>query len=235
MSKPNVDVGETTHFERHSEHWWDPKGPCRTLHDLNPTRLQFIHDRCILKAQNVLDIGCGGGILTEALAKRGAHMTGIDAAPHLIEVARQHAAQSHLAQIRYFDSTAEAFANTHPAQFDVITCLELLEHVPDPQSLIQACAKLIKPGGHLFFSTLNRTPKAYLLAILGAEYCLKLLPPNTHHYEKFIRPSELESALRTANLKLDAISGLRYNPFTHRASLTPIVSVNYIISASTDF
>lgn len=230
----NIDLEETEHFAKMAEEWWDPKGPCRPLHDLNPVRLQFITDRIEVLGKKILDIGCGGGLLTESLAKRHAIVTGIDATEKLIEVAKQHAASQMQVQkeknlLSYFLTSAEAFAEIHPAEFDIITCLELLEHVPDPESLILACRKLIKPGGSLFFSTLNRNPKSYFMAIIGAEYLLKILPKNTHHYAKFIRPSELDQALRQANLQLKDIAGLQYNPFTHQAKLTQDVSVNYIV------
>jgi 2-polyprenyl-6-hydroxyphenyl methylase/3-demethylubiquinone-9 3-methyltransferase len=229
----NFDYQEIAQFERMADQWWDKEGPCRPLHDLNPTRLQFIADQCSLPTKKVLDIGCGGGILTESLTKRGAMVTGIDATQTLIEIANTHALNANLS-IHYIHTTAEVLAETHPAAFDIITCLELLEHVPHPELLIRACAALIKPGGHLFFSTLNRTPKAYAMAILGAEYLLKLLPKNTHHYEKFIRPSELDSALRAENLNLMNITGLKYNPFTRQCSLIQDPSVNYLVHVQRD-
>lgn len=249
----NIDFEETQHFADMAEEWWNPRGPCRPLHDLNPVRLQFITDRVEVIGKKILDIGCGGGLLTESLAKRHAIVTGIDASAELIEVAKKHAAAqaqvpgsgqtpSHTKTtqfskapfsnaLSYFHTSAEAFAKDHAAEFDVITCLELLEHVPDPASLILACRKLIKPGGTLFFSTLNRNPKSYFMAILGAEHLLKILPKNTHHYAKFIKPSELDQALRQADLKLKDMAGLNYNPFTHQAKLTQDVSVNYIVQA----
>lgn len=226
----NVSTEELDKFSPLADDWWDPKGPCRPLHAINPTRLQFISDRCELRSSQVLDIGCGGGILTEALARRGALVTGIDANTDLIKVARSHARDQKL-DIRYESTLAENFATDHPQQFDVITCMELLEHVPDPQSLIQACATLLKPGGHCFFSTLNRTLKAYCLAIVGAEIVLKLLPRHTHDYEKFIRPSELKAVLENAGLKLQDLSGLYYNPILKQTRLTQDVSVNYLAHA----
>lgn len=226
----NVSAQELDKFSHLANDWWDPNGPCRPLHAINPARLQFISDRCDLNSTQVLDIGCGGGILTEALARRGALVTGIDANVDLIEVARSHALD-HKLNIHYESTLAENFATDHSKQFDVITCMELLEHVPDPNSLIQACAALLKPGGHCFFSTLNRTLKAYCLAIVGAEIVLKLLPRHTHEYEKFIRPSELKTALEQAGLKLQDLSGLYYNPILKQTRLTQDVSVNYLAHA----
>lgn len=227
----NTDPLETAHFDQMAAQWWNPEGPCRPLHDLNPTRIQFITDRCELAQKKVLDIGCGGGLLTEALAKRGAEVTGIDVSFNLIETARQHAEDNQISNLTYLHTTAEQLAETEPQSFDIITCLELLEHVPDPPSLIAACTSLIKPGGQLFFSTLNRNPKSYLLAIIGAEHILHLLPKNTHQYAKFIKPSELEQALREAGIALKEITGLSYNPFSRQAKLCSDVSVNYLVSA----
>lgn len=232
----NLDPAEAKKFEAMASEWWDKQGKCRPLHDLNPTRLQFMVDRVSLEGKRILDIGCGAGILSESLAKRGGCVTGIDAVPELINVARQHM-QEHLISpqsspsLQYESATAESYANLHPHAFDIVACMELLEHVPDPLSLIQATAELLVPGGHAFFSTLNRTPKSFFLAILGAEYLLKLLPQNTHQYSKFIKPSELEKGLKQANLKLLDIKGLHYNPLTHQAKLTNDVSVNYIVHA----
>ncbi len=243
----NVDAAEIAQFEILAPHWWDKNGECRPLHDLNPIRLQFITDHCVLRNKSVLDIGCGGGILTESLHNRGAIVTGIDACEALIEVAKLHAAenidkttdedtenckaQAKSPPISYEAVTAENFSETHPAQFDIVTCMELLEHVPDPLSLISACAKLLKPEGQVFFSTLNRTIKAYALAILGAEYVLNLLPKGTHHYEKFIQPSELNKWLLTSGLELKNLAGLHYNPITKNARLNTNVSVNYLAYA----
>lgn len=234
----NFDTAETEHFASMAEEWWNPTGPCRPLHDLNPTRMQFITDRCEVYGKKILDIGCGAGILTESLAKRKAILTGIDATEKLIEVAREHAEATEYEfqhPIQYYFTTAEEFAKDHTQEFDIITCLELLEHVPNPESLIEACSQLIKPDGDLFFSTLNRNPKSYFMAIVGAEYLLKLLPKNTHHYDKLIRPSELEQALRKANLQIQDIAGLHYNPFSHQAKLTHDVSINYIIQAKPNY
>jgi len=223
----NIEAAELDKFDAMATDWWDPKGKCRPLHALNPTRLQFIADRCSLAQKKVLDIGCGGGILSESLFKRGASVTGIDATPSVLEVAKLHAIENNL-QLNYIHTTAEEYAEIHPNSFDIVTCMELLEHVPDPLSLIKAAAILLKPKGHLFFSTLNRTPKAYLFAILGAEYLLNLLPRGTHQYEKFIRPAELNQWLREAGLSLKELAGLQYNPITHRTYLNNDVSVNYL-------
>lgn len=234
----NIEVAELDKFDAMAADWWDPKGKCRPLHALNPTRLQFIVDRCSLVQKNVLDIGCGGGILSESLFKRGAFVTGIDANSSVLEVAKLHAIEIKQQEnnlhhtstntLSYIHTTAEEYARTYPNSFDLVTCMELLEHVPDPLSLIKAAATLLKPGGHLFFSTLNRTPKSYLFAVLGAEYLLKILPRGTHQYEKFIRPAELEQWLRQAGLRLKELAGLQYNPITHKVYLNTDVSVNYL-------
>lgn len=227
----NIDLLETEHFEQMAAQWWDPTGPCQPLHDLNPARLQFITDRCDLDQKSILDIGCGGGLLSESLAKRGASVTGIDASLRLIETARQHAEEARVSNLTYLHSCAEQLAKTKPHAFDIITCLELLEHVPDPVSLIAACAMLIKPGGKLFFSTINRNPKSYLLAIVGAERLLRLLPKNTHQYAKFIKPSELDQALRDKGIYINELSGLTYNPFSRKTKLCSDVSINYLVYA----
>lgn len=237
MVHQNVSTEELEKFAALSEEWWDLDGKCRPLHDLNPVRVQFISDRVRLQNKKVLDIGCGGGILTESLAKRGANVTGIDMSMDVLQVAKEHAETNHLSkQLNYIRTTAEEYAEQTEMQetFDIITCMELLEHVPDPLSLIKACRKLIKPNGHLFFSTINRTFKAYLLAIIGAEYALRLLPKGTHQYEKFIRPSELDQALREAHLTLKELAGMAYNPFNRQASLKTDVSINYLAYAIRD-
>lgn len=232
LNTENYDKAEVEKFSALSEEWWNPEGKCRPLHDLNPTRLQFITDRCRLNDKRVLDIGCGAGILSESMAKREAIVTGIDISADIMRVAKQHAESNHL-QLHYIQSTAEVFAeqSENAGSFDIITCMELLEHVPNPLSLIKACRQLIKPDGHLFFSTINRSFKAYLLAIVGAEYALRLLPRGTHCYEKFIKPSELDAWLRKANLNLKELSGMDYNPFSRQASLKEDVSVNYLAYA----
>lgn len=228
----NIEVTELDKFDAMATDWWDPKGKCRPLHALNPTRLQFIVDRSGgLGQKTVLDIGCGGGILSESMHKRGAIVTGIDATPRVLEVAKLHAIENHLGEsntLNYIHTTAEEYAKTHAKRFDIITCMELLEHVPDPLSLIKAAATLVKPNGHLFFSTLNRTPKSYLFSVIGAEYILKLLPRGTHQYEKFIRPAELDAWLKETRLRLQELAGMQYNPITHRTYLNDDVSVNYL-------
>ncbi len=217
--------------------WWDPKGPCSVLHAINPVRLQFISDRFDYRAQPILDLGCGGGILSQSLAERGAKVTGLDVVPELLAVARTQVLKTQNTRslnLDYVEDSAQNYAFKHPASFEAITCMELLEHVPDPSALLQACATLLKPGAKLFLSTLNRHPKAYLVAILGAEYVFKKLPKNTHHYEKWIRPSELDRWLRASGFRLRELCGIRYNPFTHHVKLCKDVSVNYLAYATLD-
>lgn len=227
----NVDPAETARFERLAAGWWDPLGEMRPLHDLNPVRLAYVAGRAATKGARALDVGCGGGLLSEALARAGAQVTAIDLAPALLDVARLHLHESAL-EVDYRETSAEALAETMPSTFDLITCMEMLEHVPDPGSVVRACARMLKPGGKLFVSTLNRTPIAFGAAILGAEHLLRLLPRGTHHYAQFIKPSELAAALRVAGLVFDDISGLAWNPFTHRAWLTRSVAVNYLACAT---
>jgi len=228
-STTNVDPAEIAKFERMASRWWDAEGEFKPLHDINPLRANYIDERAAIAEKKVLDIGCGGGILCEALYQRGAKVTGIDMGSGPLEVARLHALESG-ASVDYQQATAEAFAQRHAGSFDVVTCLEMLEHVPDPASVIHACMQLTKPGGHVFFSTINRNPKAYGFAILGAEYVLKLLPKGTHEYDKFIRPSELGQWARSAGLVLNDLCGLTYNPFTRKYRLTPTdVTVNYLM------
>lgn len=227
----NVDPGETAKFNQIAVRWWDAEGESRPLHDLNPVRLSYITERLFVRDKQILDVGCGGGILSEALAKAGAKVTGIDLASMVLDVARLHLYESNLA-VDYREISAEALADERPASFDAITCMELLEHVPNPSSVIAACAKLLKPGGHLFLSTLNRTPQAFALAIVGAEHIVRLLPRGTHHYAQFIRPSELAGDLRAAGLALEDLRGISYNPFTHHAQLTDSVAVNYLAYAT---
>ncbi len=210
-----------------AEEWWNTKGPCKPLHDINPARLQFIKKYAPLEKQKVIDIGCGGGLLTEELARTGAQVTGIDKSGELINIANQHAKQNALT-IHYLSEEAETLAERQTAYFDVACCMELLEHVPDPLSLIKACSDLVRTGGWLFFSTINRNPYAYLTAIIGTEYLLKLLPKGTHQYDKFIRPSELAAAARKAGLRLQKLQGIYYNPFTRSVKLTNTVQINYI-------
>ena len=226
----NVNRAETAKFDRLARTWWDPDGESRPLHDLNPVRLNYVAERMTLNGARVLDVGCGGGILSEALAAAGADVTAIDLAPRVLEVARLHLYESGRT-VDYREVSAEALAAQMPASFDAVTCMEMLEHVPDPGSVIAACAALLKPGGKLFLSTLNRTPLAFGAAILGAEYAFNLLPRGTHHYAQFIRPSELATALRAHGLELDDLSGLAYNPLTRRAWIAKSVQVNYLAAA----
>lgn len=226
----NVDITEVAKFSTMAQQWWDPSGPCAPLHILNPCRLQFIQKYCSLTNKSVLDVGCGGGILSSSMARCHAQVTGIDASQELILVATNKAQQQNLT-IDYRATKIEDFATNNAAQFDIITCMELIEHVPDPQKLIVDCAHLLKPGGQLFLSTINRTPKAYALAIIAAEYVLKILPKNTHDYKKFIRPAELDDMLRSTNLQLVNMSGIKYNPFSKHAGLDHSVDVNYLAYA----
>lgn len=224
----NVDPRELAHFDALAARWWDPDGDLHTLHAINPVRTEYIAGRMALAGTRVLDIGCGGGLLAEALAARGARVTGIDASAEAVAVARLHLHESGYA-VEYAQGTAEQWAESHPGEYDLVTCLELIEHVPDPQSLVQACARLVRPGGALCVSTLNRTPRAWLLAVLGAEYVLGLLPRGTHDYARFVRPSELDAWARDAGLRLDDTSGLRYEPGTRSARLAPDdIRVNYL-------
>lgn len=226
----NVDRSETAKFDRLASRWWDPDGESRPLHDLNPVRLAYVAGRVSLRGARVLDVGCGGGLLSEALAAAGAEVTAIDLAPGVLDVARLHLYESGL-KVDYREISAEALAEQQPASFDAITCMEMLEHVPDPASIVEACARLLKPGGSWFASTLNRTPRAFALGIVGAEYLLRLLPRGTHHYRQFIKPSELAAALRASGLELDDLRGLDYTPLTRRARLVDSVAVNYLVSA----
>ncbi len=227
MSASNSDSAEINKFTQMAEQWWDIEGPCKPLHIINPLRLEFIEAQQTLQGQEIIDIGCGGGILTEALAKQGAQVTGIDKSSALIQMAKKHAKEN-LLPIKYYQTDAESFAKNHSQSFDAVCCMELLEHVPDPCSLIQACSDLAKPGANIFFSTINRNPRSYLLAILGAEYILKLLPKGTHDYKKFICPSELAKAARKANLILQRFQGIHYNPLNRHYALGKDIQVNYL-------
>jgi len=222
----NVDPAEIAKFEALAARWWDPASEFKPLHDINPLRLDFIDARCSLRGKAVLDVGCGGGILAEAMAARGARVTGIDLGNAPLAVARLHLKESGF-EVDYRAISAEQLAGECAARFDVVTCLEMLEHVPDPPSTIRACARLVKPGGNVFFSTINRNPKSWLFAIVGAEYVLNLLPRGTHEYLKFIKPSELERWARAAGLRTRELIGMHYNPLARTYRLGPGVDVNY--------
>lgn len=231
MTETNVDAREIAKFEALAARWWDTQSEFKPLHAINPLRCNWIDRHSPVAQQRVLDVGCGGGILCEALTQRGASVTGIDMGEAPLAVARLHSLESGV-QIDYHQATAEAMAEEHAGEFDIVTCLEMLEHVPRPSSVIQACAKLVKPGGHLYFSTINRNPKSYLFAIIGAEYVLGLLPKGTHDYARFIRPAELAGDIRAAELELQRMTGLLYNPLTQHYRLDERdVSVNYMVHA----
>lgn len=223
----NVHPHEINKFGSQAERWWDPHGELKTLHDINPLRLQFIRRFIDLKGARIVDVGCGGGILTEGLAKEGADALGIDLSAELLDIADLHGLESGI-PTQYRKISAEDLAAEQPAGFDHVTCMEMLEHVPDPGAIINACATLVKPGGMVFFSTLNRKPKAYLLAIVAAEHVLKMLPKGTHEYKTFIKPSELCQSARNAGLQLSGVVGIEYNPLTQRFSLGNDIDVNYI-------
>lgn len=227
----NYDAQELSKFAALAAHWWDANGELKTLHQVNPLRLGYITKNINLSGKSVLDVGCGGGILAESMAAKGATVTGIDMNKSVIDVAKLHQLESG-SHVEYLHTSTEAFAAERPGQYDVVTCMEMLEHVPDPASIIESCSRLLKPDGHIFFSTLNRNPKAYLFAILGAEYLLKLLPKNTHDYAKFIRPSELSTWARRAGLTPREMKGIAYNPFSQVFKLTEDVSVNYLYYAT---
>ena len=227
----NADPQELAKFGELAHRWWDPEGEFRPLHQINPLRLDWIAQRAGgLAGQQVLDVGCGGGILAESMARRGAHVLGIDLSVKPLKVARLHAMEGGVAHLEYREVAVEALAAERPASFDTVTCMEMLEHVPEPASVVAACARLVKPGGHVFFSTLNRNAKAFLFAIVGAEHVLKLLPKGTHEYARFIRPSELSSSCRDAGLEVAEFAGLEYNPFTRRYALSGDTSVNYMVA-----
>ncbi|MEZ5535671.1 MAG: bifunctional 2-polyprenyl-6-hydroxyphenol methylase/3-demethylubiquinol 3-O-methyltransferase UbiG [Thiolinea sp.] len=224
----NVDPNEIRKFEEIAHRWWDAGSEFKPLHDINPLRLNYIDDRAAIRGKKVLDVGCGGGILAESMAHRGAEVTGIDLGETPLSVATLHALETGI-EMDYRRIPVEELADQMPGEFDVVTCMEMLEHVPDPESVIRACATLVKPEGHVFFSTLNRNPKAFMLAIVGAEYVMNMLPKGTHEYGKFIRPSELEQAARKNELELKNISGLSYNPLFQSYRISNDIDVNYMM------
>ncbi len=226
----NADPQELAKFSELAHRWWDPESEFRPLHQINPLRLDWIAGLVPLSGKRVLDVGCGGGILSDAMARRGANVLGIDLASKPLKVAQLHAMEAGTPSVGYREVAAEALAAESPAAFDVVTCMEMLEHVPDPSSVVRACATLVKPGGWVFFSTINRNPKSFLFAIVGAEHVLKLLPKGTHEYARFIRPSELTRWCRDAGLDATATRGLEYNPITRRYWLSADTSVNYMIA-----
>ncbi|UPG93258.1 bifunctional 2-polyprenyl-6-hydroxyphenol methylase/3-demethylubiquinol 3-O-methyltransferase UbiG [Luteibacter aegosomatissinici] len=230
QTNANVSAEEIARFEKLAARWWDPDGESRPLHDLNPVRSAYVAGRANLRGAKVVDVGCGGGLLSEALARAGANVTAIDLGAKLIEIAKLHLFESNL-QVDYRVQSSDELAAAEPASFDVVCCMEMIEHVPDPLVLIRDLAAMLKPGGQLFLSTLNRTPAAFGAAIVGAEYLMRLLPRGTHHYAQFLKPSEVAGMLRHAGLELEDISGLAYNPLTRNASLTRNTAVNYVLSA----
>jgi 2-polyprenyl-6-hydroxyphenyl methylase / 3-demethylubiquinone-9 3-methyltransferase len=227
----NADPRELEKFSELAHRWWDPNSEFKPLHDINPLRLNYINEIVKIQQKQVLDVGCGGGILAESMAARDAIVTGIDLADKPLKVAELHLLESGQ-QVEYRKISAEDLARERPASFDVVTCMEMLEHVPDPASIVAACAALVKPGGHVFFSTLNRNVKSYLFAVIGAEYVLRLLPRGTHDYARFIKPSELAALCRRAQLGIDGLTGMTYNPFTQHYALERDASVNYILHAT---
>ena len=227
----NADPLELQKFSDLAHRWWDPTSEFRPLHEINPLRLEWINARAPLAGKTVLDIGCGGGILTESMARKGATVSGIDLSEKALKVADLHSLESGV-QVRYEMISAEELATREPGRYDIVTCMEMLEHVPDPASVVRACATLVKPGGQVFFSTLNRNPKSYLFAVIGAEYLLRLLPRGTHDYAKFITPAELSQFIRNAGMTVEGLKGMGYNPLTQMYSLNQDTSVNYLIACS---
>ena len=230
MNPVNADPAELAKFSDLAHRWWDPESEFRPLHQINPLRLAWIEGLAPLAGRRVLDVGCGGGILSDSMARQGADVTGIDLSSKALRVAQLHALEAGTTQVSYREISAEAMAQEQPASFDVVTCMEMLEHVPDPASVVRACATLVKPGGWVFFSTINRNPKSFLFAIVGAEYLLQMLPKGTHEYAKMIRPSELARYCRAADLNVEHTRGLEYNPLTKRYWLSDDTSVNYMIA-----
>ena len=226
----NFSQSELDKFDELAQRWWDPQGPQKALHAMNPARLGYVAERTTLAGATVLDVGCGAGLLSEAMAQLGASVTAIDLAPNLLKVARLHGLETGL-KVDYRESSVESLADASPASFDVVTCMEMLEHVPDPAAIIEACARLLKPGGRLFVSTLNRTPAAFGLAIVGAEYIARLLPKGTHQYRDFIKPSELGAWLRSTGLELEDVSGLMYEPWRNSARIVSRTDINYLACA----
>jgi 2-polyprenyl-6-hydroxyphenyl methylase/3-demethylubiquinone-9 3-methyltransferase len=224
----NIDTSEVEKFADLADRWWDPKGEFKPLHIINPLRAEFIASRVDLKNMDVLDVGCGGGLLCEALFDFNGKISGIDAAGPGIEIAKRHA-KDNCKEILYRDITAEELVDSESEKYDVVTCLEVIEHVPDPQSLVTACSNLLKPGGSLFLSTINRNPRSWITAIVGAEYIFNILPKGTHEFSKFIKPSELASCMRTAGINLSETKGMFYNPLTHKANLNNDLGVNYLM------
>ncbi len=226
----NADPAELAKFSELAHRWWDPESEFRPLHQINPLRLDWIDSLVGLSGKRVLDVGCGGGILSDSMARRGAEVTGIDLASKALKVAQLHALEAATPNVRYLETSVEALASGQPASFDVVTCMEMIEHVPDPASVVRACSELVKPGGWVFFSTINRNPKAFLFAIVGAEYVLRLLPRGTHEYAKFVRPAELAAHCRSSDLSLQQMRGMEYNPLTQRYWLSGDTSVNYLVA-----
>jgi 2-polyprenyl-6-hydroxyphenyl methylase/3-demethylubiquinone-9 3-methyltransferase len=226
----NADPQELAKFGELAHRWWDPESEFKPLHQINPLRLAWIESLCPLAGRTVVDVGCGGGILSDSMARRGAKVLGIDLASRALKVARLHAMEAGTESVEYREVAVESLAAELPAAFDAVTCMEMLEHVPDPASVVQACATLVKPGGHVFFSTLNRNLKSFMLAIVGAEYVLKMLPTGTHEYARFIQPAELAQACRNAGLELCASRGMSFNPLTQRYKLGSDTDVNYLIA-----